>query len=194
MICRSYCGRNRNARTFRRAAHNSTPRLGARQDHTDHRGGPPYGVDEYVPMTEDTNNAFGPFVAYLGLRVREATAERVVATWDATPALHQPYGIVHGGVHCSVGESLASLGAALWMEDRGQVVGVNNNTDFLRAVRDESMTSIATPIHRGRSHQLWLVETQDESGRTCSRTVVRLQNLYAEPTPGWIVEAAPTNR
>ncbi len=64
------------------------------------------------------------------------TADRVVATWEAAPKHHQPYGIVHGGVHCSVVETLASFGAATWLGDRGQVVGVNNNTDFYRAVRE----------------------------------------------------------
>ena len=38
---------------------------------------------------------------------------------DVTPDLHQPYGIVHGGVHCSLVESAASIGAALWFGERG---------------------------------------------------------------------------
>ena len=80
----------------------------------------------------------------------EVTGDRVVATWEAAAKHHQPYGIVHGGVHCSVIETLASYGAATWLGDKGQVVGVNNNTDFYRAVREGAMTSTATPIHRGR--------------------------------------------
>jgi uncharacterized protein (TIGR00369 family) len=101
----------------------------------------------------------------------------VVATWTARPELHQPYGIVHGGVHCSVIETLASVGAALWMGERGKVVGVNNNTDFYRAVREGGLTSTATPVHRGRSQQVWAVETVDDEGRTVARGQVRLQNL-----------------
>ena len=73
-----------------------------------------------------------------------------MAEWEAAPKHHQPYGIVHGGVHCSVVETLASVGAATWLGEQGQVVGVNNNTDFYRAVREGRMTSTATPIHRGR--------------------------------------------
>ena len=68
-----------------------------------------------------------------------------MAEWEAAPKHHQPYGIVHGGVHCSVVETLASFGGATWLGDRGQVVGVNNNTDFYRAVREGTMTSTATP-------------------------------------------------
>ncbi len=124
----------------------------------------------------------GRFVAYLGLEFTEISGDRVVATWVAEPKLHQPYGIVHGGAHCSVVETLASVGAAVWVADRDErakVVGVNNNTDFFRAVREGRMTSTATPLHRGRSQQLWLVETYaDADGTMSARGQVRLQNLY----------------
>ena len=121
----------------------------------------------------------GSFVEHLGLELVEMSGDRVVATWEALPKLHQPYGIVHGGVHCSVVETLASIAGALWLGDRGQVVGVNNNTDFFRAVTDGGLTSTATPLHRGRSQQLWVVETvTDADGRLAARGQVRLQNLY----------------
>ena len=119
----------------------------------------------------------GQFVKHLGVELSEVSGDRVVATWEARPELHQPYGIVHGGVHCSVVETLASAGAATWLGDRGQVVGVNNNTDFYRAVREGTLTSTATPLHRGRSQQVWLVETLDQDGKVAARGQVRLQNL-----------------
>jgi 1,4-dihydroxy-2-naphthoyl-CoA hydrolase len=127
----------------------------------------------------DTSGDFtGDFVRHLGIEMTEVTGDRVVAHWEAAPKHHQPYGIVHGGVHCSVVETLASVGAAMWLGDRGKVVGVNNNTDFYRGVSDGRMSSTATPVHRGRSQQVWLVETLDEQGRKVARGQVRLQNLY----------------
>lgn len=122
----------------------------------------------------------GEFAQFLGLRVVEAGGDRVVLEWKARPELHQPYGIVHGGVYCSVVETAASLGAALWLGERGQVVGVNNQTDFLRAIRDGRLVATATPIHRGRLQQLWQVEITDEDERTAARGQVRLQNLASE--------------
>jgi len=122
----------------------------------------------------------GEFVRHLGIDLVEITGERVVAHWEAAPKHHQPYGIVHGGVHCSVVETLASFGAATWLGQQGQVVGVNNNTDFFRAVREGRLTSTATPLHRGRLQQVWVVETVDSDGRTVARGQVRLQNLYPQ--------------
>ncbi len=84
---------------------------------------------------------------------------------------------MHGGTYCGAIESAASWGAALWFGDRGRVVGVANQTDFLRAATEGTMTATATPIHRGRSQQLWLVEVTDEQQRLVARGQVRLQNL-----------------
>ncbi len=126
------------------------------------------------------DDVLGQFVRHLGLQIAEASPDRVRGTWEAAPHLHQPYGIVHGGAHCSVVETLASVGAATWLGERGKVVGVNNNTDFFRAVTTGELSSAATPLHRGRSQQLWLVETKDAGGRLVARGQVRLQNLYPE--------------
>jgi uncharacterized protein (TIGR00369 family) len=115
--------------------------------------------------------------AALGFHLDEATADRVVMSWTVGPEHLQPYGIVHGGVYCSVVEASASVGAAIWFGERGKVVGVSNHTDFLRSVRDGRMTATATPIHRGRSQQLWLVEIRDADERLAARGEVRLQNL-----------------
>jgi 1,4-dihydroxy-2-naphthoyl-CoA hydrolase len=118
----------------------------------------------------------GAYVQWLGLEMLEAGGDKVVAAWDVRPDMHQPYGIVHGGVHCSVIETVASYGAALWFSD-GQVVGVSNQTDFLRPVREGRLTATGTPIHRGRLQQLWLVEIRDSTDRMVARGQVRLQNL-----------------
>ncbi len=130
-----------------------------------------------APLDDDI---IGPFVRHLGVEFGEVSGDTVTATWTAKPDLHQPYGIVHGGVHCSVVETLASVGAAIWVGEQdpdAKVVGVNNNTDFYRAVSEGTLTSTATPLHRGRSQQVWVVETLDEAGKVASRGQVRLQNL-----------------
>ncbi|MET8350578.1 PaaI family thioesterase [Micromonospora sp. NPDC005206] len=119
----------------------------------------------------------GGFVALLGLKFEEATADRVVIGWRVRPQLHQPFGIQHGGVYCSVVETAASVGGSLWLGDRGTVVGVSNQTDFLRAVREGELTAVGTPVHRGRSQQLWQVEITDADQRLVARGQVRLQNL-----------------
>ena len=141
---------------------------------------PPVTSADNRPAPGGLDDIIGPFVRHLGLEFGELSGDLVTGTWEARADLHQPYGIVHGGVHCSVVETLASVGAALWFGDRGRVVGVSNATDFYRAVREGRMTSTATPVHRGRSQQVWIVETRDAEGRLVSRGQVRLQNVAPE--------------
>lgn len=125
----------------------------------------------------------GPFVEHLGLRLTEVGPGRVVATWTADERHHQPYGIVHGGVHASVVETLASVGSAAWADEHlpegSKVVGVHNSTDFYRAVSTGRLVSTATPVHQGRSQQVWVVETRDAQDRLVSRGQLRVQNLTA---------------
>lgn len=127
-----------------------------------------------------TDIPLGPFSDWLGVDLVEATGDRVVMTMAVRTDHHQPYGVVHGGVHATLVEGAASIGGALWWGERGDVVGVSNHTDFLRPAREGTLTATATPVHRGRLQQLWLVEIADDSGRAVSRGQVRLQNLTPE--------------
>lgn len=122
-----------------------------------------------------------PFDKLVGLEYTSLTPEGVSATLTITESLLQPNGIVHGGVYCSVVESVASVSGYIWranvLGEESAVVGVNNNTDFLRAISSGTLTATSTPIHRGRRQQLWLVTITDGESRTIARGQVRLQNL-----------------
>ena len=117
------------------------------------------------------------FDVLLGLTLDEVGPDRVSASFEVRPELHQPYGILHGGVLCSVVETVASVAGAVWFGDRGNVVGSSNTTNFLRATREGVLTAVALPIHRGRSQQLWEVDITDEQNRLVAKGQVRLANL-----------------
>ena len=129
----------------------------------------------------DRDQVEAGFVKLLGLRIAEASGDRVVLTCPVTPDLHQPYGLVHGGVHATLAETAASIAGALWFADRGKVVGISNHTDFLRAVRAGELRVVATPLARGRTTQLWEVAIRDDQDRLVAHAKVRLQNLAEVP-------------
>ncbi|PFX04856.1 putative esterase [Nocardia farcinica] len=136
-------------------------------------------VQSLAGVTPEMMNEFeqGTFADLLGLRYTELGPDRVRGEFDVQPHLFQPAGIVNGGVYCTVIETLASVAGSVWYGDQGTVVGVNNNTDFLRAVREGLLRGEATPLHRGRLQQLWQVVITDEQERVVARGQVRLQNL-----------------
>ena len=125
-------------------------------------------------------NFTAPFDEELGLRFTELSPDGARAQLEVKPKLLQPMGLVHGGVYCSVIESMASVAAFTWLNSGnggGNVVGVNNNTDFLRSIGSGMVYGRAEPIHRGRRQQLWLVTITDDNDRVVARGQVRLQNL-----------------
>ena len=124
------------------------------------------------------------FDGVIGLTYVGGTVDRLEAELEVNPSLLQPGGIVHGGVYCAIVESVASLASVNWLAGKGHAVGVNNNTDFLRATRSGTLSAVAEPIHRGKSQQLWVVTITDVDGRTVARGQVRLQNIYGDKELG----------
>src|SRR5258708_11708998 len=112
---------------------------------------------------ERFNSAAEGWLQAMGVTITHATDEEVRAELTVGPEHLQSYGIVHGGVHCGLIESLASIGAALYALPRGQsAVGLENNTRFIRAVRARAtLRARATPGTRGRKTQLWEAKVLD---------------------------------
>lgn len=117
----------------------------------------------------------------MGMTITHATKDEVRAELTVGPEHLQAYGIVHGGVHCGVIETLASIGAYLFAQQRGaHVVGLENNTSFIRAVRaGNKLHAVARPITRGRHTQVWEGRVLDEQERVVATGRVRL--LCLEP-------------
>ena len=117
----------------------------------------------------------------MGVTITLATQDEVRCELTIGPEHLQGYGIVHGGVHCGLIESLASIGAALVAMPRKQtVVGLENNTSFVRAVRAGArLHAVSTPITRGRRTQVWEARVLDEQDQIVATGRVRL--LCLEP-------------
>jgi len=128
----------------------------------------------------------------MGITITLATKDEVRAELVTGTQHLQGYGIVHGGVHCGLIESLASIGAALFALPRGQhVVGLENNTSFIRAVRaGVKLRAISTPITRGQRTQVWEAKVIDEEDHVVATGRVRLlclegdQSLAGEQVQG----------
>lgn len=120
----------------------------------------------------------------LGVEHLETTGDKVVVRFTLGDKHLQPFGIPHGGVYCAVHESTASIAGMLWLNGKGVVVGTNNSTDFLRQAKvGDTITVTATPIHRGRTQQLWHLDSVDQNGKLIAQGQVRLANLDQEVPP-----------
>jgi 1,4-dihydroxy-2-naphthoyl-CoA hydrolase len=126
------------------------------------------------------NAANSGWDAAMGIHFLRATADEVIAEMEIASQHHQPYGIVHGGVHAGLIEAVTSLGAALAAMARGQsVVGLENHTSFLNAVREGKLLVTARPLMRGRRTQVWEATVTDAAGRSIASGRVRFLVLEA---------------
>ena len=102
----------------------------------------------------------------LGIELVELTKERVVATMPVDDRTRQPFGILHGGASVALAETVASLAATMNADlNQFSVVGIEINANHIRAKTDGMVTGTATPVHVGRSTQVWEVRIVDEEQR-----------------------------
>lgn len=78
----------------------------------------------------------------------------------------QPMGILHGGASVLLAETLGSCAASYCVDPTREVcVGLDINANHLRPVRSGAVTGRATPIHVGRTTQVWAIDIRDEQER-----------------------------
>ena len=116
----------------------------------------------------------------LGMEIVEGSAERVVATMPVEPRPHQPLGYLHGGATVALAETVASVGAYLAAPEGYTAFGQEINANHLRPMREGLLTATGTPIHVGRTSQVWGVEVRDQAGHMicvsrCTLAVVAIR-------------------
>jgi 1,4-dihydroxy-2-naphthoyl-CoA hydrolase len=131
-------------------------------------------------MTADLTTP-SEFMSLLEIEFEERGPTRVTGSIAADERHHQPWGLIHGGLYTTAIESFATTGAFEAVKDQGmQAVGVTNITDFVRPHRSGRLDVVATPIHQGRTQQLWQVEIRrSDDHKLVARGQVRLQNVQA---------------
>jgi 1,4-dihydroxy-2-naphthoyl-CoA hydrolase len=89
--------------------------------------------------------------------------------------LRQQFGLVHGGVVSALAEALASRGTWLGVYRQNKIVmGMSNETNFMRPLLEGHIHATATTRHRGRTRWVWEVEARDDEGRLCAVTIVNI--------------------
>lgn len=108
----------------------------------------------------------GTFAERIGIRISEVGPDYLRATLSVTAAVHQPYGVLHGGVSVALAETVGSVAANLCIDtERQQCFGQEINANHLRSVSAGVVTATARPYHIGSRSHVWGIEIRDERGR-----------------------------
>lgn len=124
--------------------------------------------------------ALGALDAKMGVRVLEASAERVVATMPVATNT-QAFGLLHGGAMAALAEAVGSWAAVIHAGPERTVVGVEISATHHRGAREGVVTATGLPLHRGGRVATYEVVIRDEQDRRLC--TARMTSLIMERRP-----------
>ncbi|WP_087133470.1 hotdog fold thioesterase [Micrococcus lylae] len=119
-----------------------------------------------------------PLAVKMGIVFDEVSAERIVATMPVA-GNEQPVGLLHGGAHLVLGETLGSVAAKVHAGPDLNVVGIEIGATHHRAVTSGTVRAVCTAISLGRTLTSHEIVVSDEQGRRLS--TVRMTNMVLQP-------------
>ena len=109
------------------------------------------------------------FPGLMGVRLTEATPERVVATMRVRPELCTAGGILHGGAHMAFADTLGAVGTVLNLAPGKRTTTTDSSTKFIGGAKvDTTVTGESIALHRGRTTMVWQTTIRNEEGKLCS--------------------------
>lgn len=134
--------------------------------------GVPPEVQEALPA-----HGIGTMAEHMGIVFEELTAERAVAGFPVERNT-QPYGLVHGGAHVALAETLGSMAANVFAGPEKMAVGLDVNATHQRGASSGWVTGTCTAIHLGRTLCVHEIVMTDDAGRRLS--TARITNLLVD--------------
>jgi 1,4-dihydroxy-2-naphthoyl-CoA hydrolase len=122
-------------------------------------------------------HGIGALVVKMGIRFTELSKDRTVATMPVAGNT-QVAGILHGGAHVVLAETLGSFAAGMHAGPGRQAMGIEVGATHHRAIAAGTVTGTCTPIHLGRTLTTHEIVMTDEQGRRLS--TARITNLIRD--------------
>lgn len=137
-------------------------------------------IDAGVPESMHawlSSHGVGALVVKMGITFSELTAERTVGSMPVEGNT-QVTGLLHGGAHMVLAETLGSFAAGVHAGEGKHALGIEIGATHHRGVRTGTVTGTATAIHLGRTLAVHEVVLTDDDGRRLS--TARITNLLRE--------------
>lgn len=132
---------------------------------------------ELIARLIDTRG--GQLVQRMGIEFQKLTAEESIAMMPVE-GNRQVIGLLHGGAHVVLGESLGSLSSAIHAGPGRIAVGIEINATHSRSVSEGVVTGTCRALVLGRTLCTHEIVMTDEQGRRLS--TVRMTN-YLKDAP-----------
>jgi 1,4-dihydroxy-2-naphthoyl-CoA hydrolase len=125
-----------------------------------------------VPVTMDLDAlaALMPFATELGITLREAGPDRVVAELAFQPRLCTTAGVMHGGALMTLADSAGALVAYLGLPDGATTATITSTTQLFRPVTAGTVRADSVPLHRSRTTATIQTSLRDSDDRLVAQT------------------------
>jgi len=102
----------------------------------------------------------------LGIDLTEATKERVLATLAVRQDLCTIGNALHGGAIMAFADTLGAVGTVMNLPPAHRTTTIESKTNFIGgAPLGSKVTGESTPLHRGRTTQVWQTRITSEAGK-----------------------------
>ena len=109
--------------------------------------------------------SYDNFIDALGIKFTEISKERIVAEMEARAEHTNGSDAVHGGIYMAFADTLGARGAIMNLPDDSVTSTLESKTNFLRGTPNGKLIGEATPVHIGRTTQVWQTVVTNEAGR-----------------------------
>ncbi|EAT58634.1 MULTISPECIES: hotdog fold thioesterase [Chlorobium] len=125
----------------------------------------------------------GQMARHLGIEMTEIGMDFMTARMPVDHRTIQRIGILHGGASLALAETVGSI-AASYAVDREQfyIVGQEINANHIRPVKSGFVHARATPLHLGRSSQVWDIRIKSDEGKLVCVSRFTVAVLKKAPT------------
>jgi 1,4-dihydroxy-2-naphthoyl-CoA hydrolase len=113
----------------------------------------------------------GTLAELLGIRVVEASQERVVAELTIRDDLTTVGGSLHGGTLMAFADTMGAVATMLNLPAGAGTATIESKTNFFAGARAGAVRSESTPLHRGKRTMVWQTRVTDATGRLLSLTI-----------------------
>lgn len=111
-----------------------------------------------------------PFAVTLGMEFVSAAPEEVVGRLAWREELCTTGGAMHGGALMSLADNLGGVCAFLNLPAGATTATISSSTNFMRGIRQGSVTATARPLRVGRSVIVVQTDVRDDDGRLAVQT------------------------
>ena len=123
-----------------------------------------------MPTAEQMQKLFEPLLpGLMGVQVVEATQEKIVATMLVRPDLCTVGNVCHGGAYMAFADTVGAIGTVMNLPSGTRTTTIESKTNFLgSAAVNTRVTAESTPLHRGKTTQVWQTMIRNEAGKLCA--------------------------